>query len=210
LPLLFGVNNVHLMSWIEEPKFRAECFGDLTWIWCDLRSLRRYGDKHLHEKVARGYVGGVERTNKANVVLWVGGMKAELFMKLADRRLLRSLVSLYLASRKGDLPAVSAVFCPLNQQYLAVERMRVNAVATTGWAAAPQGHRWHQERGDHRNARIAAGRRIEVDRLKAWQAKRGERLRKREGECGETPRRIATSACGAGHARAPDRSSPPE
>ena len=93
MPLLFGVNNVHLMSRIKEPKFCAECFGDLTWIWCDLRSLRRYGDKHLHEKVARGYVGGIERTNKANVVLWVGGMKAELFMKLADRRLLRRFVS---------------------------------------------------------------------------------------------------------------------
>ena len=87
---------------------------------------------------------------------------------------------------------MSAVFRPLNQQYLAVERMRVNAVATTGWAAAPQGHRWHQERGDHRNARVRAGGRIQVDGLKAWQAKRGERLRKREGECGETPRRIAT------------------
>ena len=93
MPLLFGVNNVHLMSRIKEPKFRAECFGNFTWVRCDLWRLWRNSNKHLHEKVARGYVGGIERTNKANVVLWVGGMKAELFMKLADRRLLRRFVS---------------------------------------------------------------------------------------------------------------------
>ena len=82
------------MSRIEEPKFGAERLGNLTWIWRDLWGLWRYGDKHLHEKVARGYVGGVERTNKANVVLWVGGVKAELLMELADRSLLWRFVPL--------------------------------------------------------------------------------------------------------------------
>jgi hypothetical protein len=70
--------------------------------------------------------------------------------------------------------------------------MRINALTAARRAAAPQGQRGHKERGHHRNARITTGRRIEVNRLKAWQAERGERLWERKGECGETPRRIAT------------------
>lgn len=122
----------------------------------------------------------------------VCGMKAKLFMKFADRRLLRGFVPLELATWEGDLPAVSAALCPLDQQHLTVERVRINALTTPRWAAAPQRHRGHKERGHHGNARITAGRRIEVDRLKTRKAKRGECLRKREGECGETSRRIAT------------------
>ena len=180
------------MSRIKEPKFGPECFGNFTWVRCDLWSLWRNSNKHLHQEVARWHIGGIERAHKANVVLWVSGMKTELLMQFADRCLLRRFVPLEFATRKSDLSAVSAAFSPLDQQHLAVERMRVNALTAAGRAAAPQGHRGHKERGHHRNARIAAGRRIEVDRLQAWQAKRGERLRKRKGECGETPRRIAT------------------
>jgi len=190
--LLFGVNNVHLMSRIEETEFSTERFGNFTWVRCDLWRLWRNSNKHLHQEVARWHVGGIERADKANVVLWVSGMKTELLMQFADRRLLRSLASFEFATRKSDLSAVSAAFSPLDQQHLTVERMRINALTAARRAAAPQGHRGHKERGHHGNARITAGRRIQVDRLKAWQAKRGERLRKREGECGETPRRIAT------------------
>jgi len=113
-------------------------------------------------------------------------------MQFADRRLLRSLASFEFATRKSDLPAVSAAFSPLNQQHLAVKRMRVNALTAARRAAAPQGHRGHKERGHHGNAWIAARRWIQVDRLKAWKAKRGECLWERKGEFGETPRRIAT------------------
>lgn len=93
-------------------------------------------------------------------MLGVCGMKAELFMKFTDRCLLRRFVPLEFAARKGDLSAVSAVLCPLDQQHLAVEWMRVNAVATSGWAATAERHRRHQERGHHRNAGIATRRRI--------------------------------------------------
>jgi hypothetical protein len=137
LALLFGVNNVHLMSGIKEPELGTEGFGNLARIWCDLWSLWRNGNEHLHQEVARWHVGGIKRSDKANVVLWVGGMKAELFMQFANRRLLRRFVPLQLATRKGDLSAVSAVLCPLNQQYLAVKRMRVNALTATRRAAAP-------------------------------------------------------------------------
>ncbi len=65
---------------------------------------------------------------------------------------------------------MTAALRPLNQQHLAVERMRVNTLTAARRAAAPQGHRGHKERGHHRNARIAARRGIEVDRLKAWQS----------------------------------------
>ncbi len=190
--MLFGVNNVHLMSRIKETKFGPECFGNLARIGCDLWSLWRNGDEHLHQEVARWHVGGIEGAHKANVVLWIGSVKAELLMQFADRCLLRRFVPFEFATRKSDLSAVSAALSPLNQQHLTVERMRVNALTTARRTAAPQGQRGHKERGHHGNARITAGRRIQVDRLKAWQAKRGERLRKREGECGETPRRIAT------------------
>jgi hypothetical protein len=105
---------------------------------------------------------------------------------------LRGFVPLELATWEGDLPAVTAALCPLDQQHLTVERVRINALTTPRWAAAPQRHRGHKERGYHRNARVRARRRVQVDRLKAWQAKRGERLWERKGECGETPRRIAT------------------
>ena len=122
----------------------------------------------------------------------VCGVKAELFMEFADRRLLRGFVPLELATWEGDLPAVTAALCPLDQQHLTVERVRINALTTPRWAAAPQRHRGHKERGYHRNARIATRGRIEVDRLKTRKAKRGECLWKRKGEFGETPRRIAT------------------
>ena len=192
MTLLFGVNDVHLMSRIKEPQFSTEGLGNLARIWCDLWSLWRNGNEHLHQEVARWHVGGIERAHKANVVLWVSGMKTELLMQFADRRLLRSLASFEFATRKSDLSAVSAAFSPLDQQHLTVERMRINALTAARRAAAPQSQRGHKERGHHRNARITAGRRIKVDRLKAWQAKRGERLWERKGECGETPRRIAT------------------
>jgi hypothetical protein len=65
---------------------------------------------------------------------------------------------------------VPAVLRALNQQHLAVKRMRVNALTPTRRAAAPQCHRGHQERGDHCNARVATRRWIEVDRLKAWKS----------------------------------------
>jgi hypothetical protein len=143
LPLLFSVNDVHLMSRIKEPKFGPECFGNLTWVWCDLWSLWRNGNEHLHQEVARWDIGGIERAHKANVVLWVGGVKTELFMQFADRRLFWRFVPLQLATWQGNLSAVSAALCPLDQQHLAVKRMRVNALTAARRAAAPQSYGWH-------------------------------------------------------------------
>ena len=180
------------MSRIKEPKLSTECLGNLARVRCDQRRLRRNSNEHLHKKVTRWHVRGIERADKTNVVFWIRSMKAKLFMEFADRRLLRRFVPLEFTARKRDLSAVATALCALNQQHLAVVRMRINAVATTGWAATPQSHRWHKKGGHHCNARIAAGRRIQVNGLEAWQAERGERLRKRKGECGETPRRIAT------------------
>ena len=168
MTLLGRINDVDLMSGIKEPQLSTQCLGNLARIWCDLWSLWRNGDEHLHQKVTRWHVSGIERAHKANVVFWIGGMKPKLFMKLANRCLLRRFVPLEFAARKSDLSAVATVLCTLNQQHLAVVRMRINAVTTTSRAAAPQSHRWHKKGGHHRNARIAAGRRIKVDRLEAW------------------------------------------
>ena len=82
------------MSWIEEPQFCPECFGNLARVWRDLRRLRRNGNKHLHKEVARRHVSGIEGAHKANVVFWIGSVKAELFMKFTDRCLLRRFVPL--------------------------------------------------------------------------------------------------------------------
>jgi hypothetical protein len=82
------------MSWIKEAEFRAKCFSDLAWVGRDLRRLRRHGYEHLHKEVACWNIGGIERTNEANLVLRVCGMKAELLMKLADSRLLWCFVTL--------------------------------------------------------------------------------------------------------------------
>jgi hypothetical protein len=38
---------------------------------------------------------------------------------------------------------VTAALCPLDQQHLAVKRVRINTLATTGRAAAPECHRGH-------------------------------------------------------------------
>jgi hypothetical protein len=92
---------------------------------------------------------------------------------------LRRFVPLEFTTWKGDLSAVSAALSPLNQQHLTVERMRVNALTTARRTAAPQGQRRHQERSHHCNARIATWRRIQIDRLKAWQSQRGERVGER-------------------------------
>jgi len=170
LTLLLCIDNVHHMPRVEETEFSAERFSNFAWIGCDVWCLWRYGNKHLHEEVARRNIRRIERSDKANLVFWVCSVKAELFMKFTDRCLLRGFAPLELATRKGDLPAVTAALCPLDQQHLAVERMRVNALAAARWAAAPQSHRWHQEGGHHCNARIAARRWIEVDRLKAWKS----------------------------------------
>ena len=76
------------MSRIKEAELSTERFGDLTWVGCDLRRLRRHRYEHLHKEVARRNIGSVKRTNEANLMLRVCGVKAELLMKLADRRLL--------------------------------------------------------------------------------------------------------------------------
>ena len=156
------------MAWIKEAELSAEGFGNLTRVWRDVWGLWCNGNEHLHQEVTRWHVSGIERAHKANVVFWIGGMKPKLFMKLANRCLSRRFVPLEFAARKSDLSAVATVLCTLNQQHLAVVRMRINALAAPRRAAAPQSHRWHKKGGHHRNARIAAGRRIKVDRLEAW------------------------------------------
>ena len=125
------------MSRIKEPQLSTECLGNLARIWCDLWSLWRNGDEHLHQEVARRHVSGIKGAHKANVVLWIGSMKSKLFMEFANRCLLRRFVPLEFTTRKSDLSAVATVLCALNQQHLAVVRMRINAVATTGRAATP-------------------------------------------------------------------------
>ena len=101
-------------------------------------------------------------------MLGVCGVKAELFMQFADRSLFWRFVPLNLAAWEGDLPAMPPVLGATNQQHLAVERVRINALTTTGRAAAPERHRRNQQCSHHRNAGVAARGRIEVDRLKAW------------------------------------------
>ncbi len=68
------------MPRVEETEFSPERFSNLAWIWCDLRSLWCDGDKHLYKEVARRNIRRIERADKANLVLWVCRVKAELFM----------------------------------------------------------------------------------------------------------------------------------
>jgi hypothetical protein len=135
LALLGRINNVHLMSRIKEPELSSERLGNLARIWGDPRRLRRNSNKYLHKEVARWNISGIKRTNKANVVFWICSMKPKLFMKLANCCLLRRFVPLKFTARKSDLSTVATALCALNQQHLAVVRMRINAVATTGRAA---------------------------------------------------------------------------
>ena len=167
------------MSRIKEAELSAESFGNLARVWRDVWRLWRNGNKYLHKEVARWNIGRIERTNEANFVFGVCGMESELLMEFADRRLLRCFVPFYLPPREGDLPAMATALRPLNQQYLAVVRMWINALATPRRAAAAKGQRRHEERSHHRNARIATRRRIQIDRLKAWQSQRGERVGER-------------------------------
>lgn len=176
MTVLCRINDVHLMSRVEEAQFSTERFGNLTRVWRDVWGLWRNGNKYLHKEVARWNIGRIERTNEANFVFGVCGMESELLMEFADRRLLRCFVPFYLAPREGDLSAVATVLCATNQQHLAVVRMWINALAAPRRAAAAKGQRRHQERSHHCNARIATRRRIQVDRLKAWQSQRGERV----------------------------------
>ena len=102
------------MPRVKEAEFCAEGFGNLARVWCDLRSLWRNGYEHLNKEVGGWHIGGVERTDEANLMLGVCCVKAELFMQFADRRLLRSLVAFYLASWEGDPPPIAAVLCATN------------------------------------------------------------------------------------------------
>jgi len=141
--MLLCINDVHLMPRIKEAKLSAERLGNLTWIGRDVRCLWCDCNEHLHQEVARRHVSGIKGAHKANVVFWIGSVKAELFMKFTDRCLLRRFVPFELATWEGDLSAVAATLCALDQQHLAVKRVRVNALATTRWAAAPECHRGH-------------------------------------------------------------------
>jgi hypothetical protein len=179
LALLFRIDDVHLMAWIKEAELSAEGFGNFTRVWRDVWRLWRNGNKYLHKEVARWNIGRIERTNEANFVFGVCGMESELLMEFADRCLFWRFVPLNLAPREGDLPAMTTVFRTTNQQHLAVVRVWINALATPRRAAAAKGQRRHQERSHHCNARIATCRRIQIDRLKARKAKRGERVGER-------------------------------
>lgn len=154
MPLLFCLDNAHVVPRIKEPELSAERLGDFAGIGCDLWCLWRNGNEYLNEEVTCGHIGGIKRSYKANVVLWVSSVKSELLMKFSDCRLVWCFAPLEFATRKGDLPAVSAALRPPNQQHLAVEWMWVNALATPSWAAAPQSERRYEEGGYHRNAWI--------------------------------------------------------
>ena len=134
---------MHLVSRVKEAKLCTKGFGNLTWIGRDVRCLWCDCNEHLYQEVARRNIRCIERAHKTNVVFWIGGMEAELFMELADGRLFWRFVPFELATWEGDLSAVAATLCALNQQHLAVKRVRVNALATTRWAAAPECHRGH-------------------------------------------------------------------
>jgi hypothetical protein len=79
----------------------------------------------MDQEVTRWDVGGIERPNKSDAVLRVICVKTEFFMQFADGRLLRCLAVLHLPARKGELPAVRAALRALDQEHLAVKRMRL-------------------------------------------------------------------------------------
>jgi len=94
LSLLLRIDDMHLVSRVKEAKLCTKGFGNLTRIWRDLRRLRRNGNEHLHKEVARRHVSGIKGAHKANVVFWIGSVKAELFMEFTDRCLLWRFVPL--------------------------------------------------------------------------------------------------------------------
>jgi hypothetical protein len=79
----------------------------------------------MDQEVARWDVGGIERPNDGDAVLWVICVKAELFMQFADGRLLRCLAALHLSAREGELPPMRAALRAFDQEHLAVKRMRL-------------------------------------------------------------------------------------
>ena len=115
-------------------------------------------------------------------MLRIIGVKAELLVEFADRRLLGCLARLHLAAREGELAAVRPALRALDQEHLTVERVHLNALAATVYAAGPERHWWNQECGDCGNARRPLNGWIQVNRLKARESTWGEVWLQREGE----------------------------
>ena len=72
------------------------------------------------------------------------------------------------------MAAVRSALRALDQEHLTVERVYLNAFASTVHAASSKRHGWHQECGDCGNARRPLNGWIQVNRLKAGESSWGE------------------------------------
>jgi len=145
----------------------------------------------MDQEVARRDVGGIERPNESDALLRVICVKAEFFMQFADGRLLRCLAVLHLPAWKRELPAVRATLCALDQEHLAVKRMRLQARPTTPNRATAECNWRNQQCGNGRNARHPLYWRVKVNRLKVGETARCQVWLQWKRERGEVPRRVA-------------------
>jgi hypothetical protein len=135
---------VHGEPRVEDAELGADDASNLRWIWVELRRARRNRHHDMNQKVARWDVRGIERPDNGDAVLRIISIKAELLVELADRRLLRRLTRLHLPAREGELPAVRSPLRALDQEYLAVEWVRLKARPIPALAAASERNRWDQ------------------------------------------------------------------
>ena len=136
----------------------------------------------MDEEVTRWDVGGIKRTDNCDAVLRIVSIKAELFMEFAERCLLRCLARLHLPAREGELTAVRPALRAFDQKYLEVERVHLNAFASTVHTAGSERHGRHQECGNSGNARRPLNGRIQVNWLKAGESAWRKVRLQREGE----------------------------
>jgi hypothetical protein len=80
------------------------------------------------------------------------------------------LARFHLAAWEGELAAVRSALRALDQEHLTVERVHLNALSTTVYAAGSECHWWNQECGDCGNARRSLDRRIQINWLKAGES----------------------------------------
>jgi hypothetical protein len=152
-------------AWIEEAKMYSDGGHHLSWIGSQDGNLWSHRNHHVNEEAARRAVRRVKVAYKMDAVGGIADVNAELFVQLSNCRLFWCLTWLHLPARERELPTVHAPLCPLNQQYLTVEWMRIGSARRGGRTTTPCVRRRNDKCGNRSFANALLWSRMHLDRL---------------------------------------------
>jgi hypothetical protein len=152
-------------AWIEETKMYPNGGHHLSWIGPQHGYLRSHRNHDVNEEAARRAVCRVKVAYEVDVVGGITDVNAELFVQLSNCRLFWRLTLLHLPAGERELPTVHAALCPLNQQYLTVEWMRIGSARRGGRTTTPCVRRRNDKCGNRSFTNALLWSRMYLDRL---------------------------------------------